>query len=70
MLTPLWKETVDLVVEVMCLIERLELDRKDAEKALLEEKEKAKKLLMKQDSLTHWKQQEFPIAMQKGQTVY
>lgn len=54
----------------MCLITRLESDRSDAEKALLEEKEKAKKLLEKQDSLVHWKQQEFPIVMRKGQTGY
>lgn len=69
-MTPRWKKTVDVLSEVMCLIERLELDRRDAEKALLEEKEKAKKLLKKQDSLAHWKQQEFPIAIQKGQAGY
>ncbi|XP_057179371.1 coiled-coil domain-containing protein 178 isoform X1 [Triplophysa rosa] len=65
LLTPRWKETVDVLAEVMCLMERLELDRRDAEKALLEEKEKAKKLVQKQDSLAHWEQQEFPIAMEK-----
>ncbi|XP_056593712.1 coiled-coil domain-containing protein 178 isoform X2 [Triplophysa dalaica] len=65
LLTPRWKKTVDVLSEVTCLIERLELDRRDAEKALLEEKEKAKKLLKKQDGLAHWKQHEFPIAMQK-----
>lgn len=69
-MTPLWKETVDVLAEVMCLITRLESDRSDAEKALLEEKEKAKKLLEKQESLVHWKQQEYPIVMRKGQTGY
>ncbi|XP_055038138.2 coiled-coil domain-containing protein 178 [Misgurnus anguillicaudatus] len=63
--TPLCRETLDVLAEVMCLIERLELDRRDAEKALLEEKEKAKKLLKRHESLAHWRQQEFPIVMQK-----
>ncbi len=57
-------------MEVKSLIERLELDRRDAEKALQEEKEKAKKLSEKHDSLCLWKKNEFPIAMQKGQTGY
>ncbi|XDV47847.1 hypothetical protein PO909_017399 [Leuciscus waleckii] len=52
-------------MEVMSLIKRLELDRRDAEKALREEKEKAKKLLEKLESLCVWKQNEFPVAMQK-----
>lgn len=59
-----------MLAEVMCLIERLELDRRDAEKALLEEKEKAKKLLKRHESLTHWRQQEFPIVMRKGQASF
>lgn len=63
-------ETTDVLMEAMSLIERLEMDRRDAEKALQEEKEKAKKLLEKLDSLRVWKQNEFPIAMQKGQTGY
>ncbi len=66
----LWKETTDVLMEAMSLIERLEMDRRDAEKALQEEKEKAKKLSEKLDSLCVWKQNEFPIAMQKGQTGY
>lgn len=61
-------EAADVLMEVMSLIERLELDRTDAEKALQEEKEKARKLLEKLESLCVWKQNEFPIAMQKGQT--
>ncbi|KAI2648822.1 Coiled-coil domain-containing protein 178 [Labeo rohita] len=59
------EETADVLMEVMSLIERLELDRRDAEKALQEEKEKRKKLAEKLDSLRLWKQNEFPVAMQK-----
>ncbi|XP_065115162.1 coiled-coil domain-containing protein 178 [Paramisgurnus dabryanus] len=68
--TPLCKETVDVLAEVMRLIERLELDRRDAEKTLLEEKEKAKKYLKRHESLDHWRQQEFPIVMQKERDAY
>ncbi|XP_067291350.1 coiled-coil domain-containing protein 178 isoform X2 [Pseudorasbora parva] len=64
-LTSLWMETSDVLMEVMSLIERLELDRRDAEKALQEEKEKAKKLLEKLESLCLWIKNEFPIAMHK-----
>ncbi|ROI16411.1 Coiled-coil domain-containing protein 178 [Anabarilius grahami] len=64
-LTSLWMEATDVLMEVMSLIERLELDRREAEKALQEEKEKAKKLLKRLESLCLWKQNEFPIAMQK-----
>ncbi|XP_016093486.1 coiled-coil domain-containing protein 178 [Sinocyclocheilus grahami] len=64
-LMSLWTETTDVLMEVMSLIKRLELDRRDAEKALQEEKEKAKKLSEKLGSLRLWKQNEFPVAMQK-----
>uniref|UniRef100_A0A9J7ZH71 Si:dkeyp-7a3.1 n=1 Tax=Cyprinus carpio carpio TaxID=630221 RepID=A0A9J7ZH71_CYPCA len=64
-LPSLWTEPTDLLMEVMSLIERLELDRRDAEKALQEEKERAKKLSEKLDSLRLWKQNEFPVAMQR-----
>ncbi|KAK7123439.1 hypothetical protein R3I93_021763 [Phoxinus phoxinus] len=64
-LTSLWMEAADVLMEVMSLIERLECDRRDAEKALQEEKEKAKRLLEKLESLCVWKQNEFPVAMQK-----
>ncbi|XP_052451374.1 coiled-coil domain-containing protein 178 [Carassius gibelio] len=64
-LPSLWTEPTDVLMEVMSLIERLELDRRDAEKALKEEKEKAKKLSEKLDSLCLWKEKEFPLAMQR-----
>ncbi|XP_051969765.1 coiled-coil domain-containing protein 178 [Xyrauchen texanus] len=64
-LTSLWTETTDVLMEVRSLMERLEWDLREAEKALEEEKERAKKLLEKQDSLYLWKQKESPIAMQK-----
>ncbi|KAK2870343.1 hypothetical protein Q8A67_024735 [Cirrhinus molitorella] len=64
-LTSFWTETADVLMEVMTLIERLELDRRDAEKSLQEEKEKAKKLSEKLASLRLWKQNEFPVEMQK-----
>ncbi|XP_048030085.1 coiled-coil domain-containing protein 178 [Megalobrama amblycephala] len=64
-LTSLWMGATDVLMEVMSLIERLELDRREAEKALQEEKEKAKKILKRLESLCLWKQNEFPIAMQK-----
>ncbi|XP_051738645.1 coiled-coil domain-containing protein 178 isoform X2 [Ctenopharyngodon idella] len=64
-LTSLWMGATDVLMEVMSLVERLDLDRREAEKALQEEKEKAKKLLERLESLCLWKQNEFPIAMQK-----
>ncbi|KAG1944329.1 hypothetical protein F2P79_014703 [Pimephales promelas] len=64
-LTSLWMEAAEVLMEVMSLIERLELDRRDAEKAIQEEKEKAKKLLEKLESLRVWKQNKFSVVMQK-----
>lgn len=64
-LTSLWMEAADVLMEVMSLIERLELDRRDAEKALQEEKKKSKKLLEKLERICLWKKNEFPVSMQK-----
>nr|XP_009295879.1 coiled-coil domain-containing protein 178 isoform X4 [Danio rerio] len=61
----MWTDTADVLMDVMSLVERLEQDRRDAEKAILEEKEKAKKLLEKLNSLCVWKQNEFPVEMKK-----
>ncbi|XP_010883949.2 coiled-coil domain-containing protein 178 isoform X2 [Esox lucius] len=65
LLSPLRKETTDVLVEVVYLIERLEADRQDAEEALQTEKRRRRALAGKIDSISVWKQQEFPVAVQK-----
>ncbi|XP_067108447.1 coiled-coil domain-containing protein 178 [Osmerus mordax] len=59
------KETTDVLVEVVYLIERLEADRQNAEEALLVEKKRRRTLGKKMDSICLWRQQEFPGAVQK-----
>lgn len=61
------KETTDVLVEVVYLIERLEADRHNAEEALLVEKKRRRTLGKKMDYICLWRQQEFPVAVQKGQ---
>lgn len=68
-MSPLRKETTDVLVEVVYLIERLEADRQDAEEALQSEKKRRRTLGRKMYSISLWKQQEFPVAVQKGQLV-
>ncbi|CAB1326386.1 unnamed protein product, partial [Coregonus sp. 'balchen'] len=65
LLSPLRKETTDVLVEVVYLIERLEADRQDAEEALQSEKKRRRTLGRKMYSISLWKQQEFPVAVQK-----
>ncbi|KAL0966206.1 hypothetical protein UPYG_G00292290 [Umbra pygmaea] len=65
LLSPLHKETTDVLVEVVYLIERLEADRQDAKEALQTEKKRRITLERKIHSIALWKQQEFPAAVQK-----
>lgn len=60
------QETEALLLDVTQLIKRLEADREEAEKALELEKQLGKKLSMKMDSLSLWRLQQLPAAMQKG----
>ncbi|KAM3866206.1 LOW QUALITY PROTEIN: uncharacterized protein ccdc178 [Diretmus argenteus] len=64
-LSPLWKETTDVLVEVVNLIERLEADRQEAEEALQNEKRRRRTLENKVDSISLWKQQEHAFVVQK-----
>ncbi|XP_042654031.1 coiled-coil domain-containing protein 178 [Tyto alba] len=59
------QETEALLLEVTELIKRLEADREEAEKALELEKQRRKKLGMKIDSMSLWRLQELPAAVQK-----
>ncbi|XP_046704562.1 coiled-coil domain-containing protein 178 isoform X1 [Silurus meridionalis] len=61
---PFWKGTGGVLLEVVSLIRRLESDRQEAKEALQEERHKAQRLKGKQDSLSLWKQQQFPVAVQ------
>ncbi|KAJ8012188.1 hypothetical protein DPEC_G00066080 [Dallia pectoralis] len=61
---PLHKETTNVLVEVVYLIERLEADRQDAEEALRTEKRKRRTLGRRIDTISVWKQQEFPVVVQ------
>lgn len=65
-LCPFWKGTGGVLLEVVSLIKRLESDRQEAKEALREERHKAQRLRRKQDSLSLWKQQQFPVAVQLG----
>lgn len=60
------QETEALLLEVTELIKRLEADREEAEKALELEKQRGKKLAMKIDSMSLWRLQQLPAAVQKG----
>ncbi|XP_065689126.2 coiled-coil domain-containing protein 178 [Patagioenas fasciata] len=59
------QETAALLLEVTELIKRLEADREEAEKALELEKQRGKKLAMKIDSMSLWRLQQLPAAVQK-----
>ncbi|NXW86512.1 CC178 protein, partial [Alopecoenas beccarii] len=59
------QETEALLLEVTELIKRLEADREEAEKALELEKQRGKKLAMKIDSMSLWRLQQLPAAVQK-----
>ncbi|GAA6091823.1 coiled-coil domain-containing protein 178 isoform X1 [Tachysurus ichikawai] len=61
---PFWKGTGGVLLEVVSLIKRLESDRQEAKEALQEERHKAQRLRRKQDTLSLWKQQQFPVAVQ------
>ncbi|KAM9575007.1 LOW QUALITY PROTEIN: coiled-coil domain-containing protein 178 [Guaruba guarouba] len=63
-LTLKW-ETEALLLDVAHLINRLEADREEAEKALELEKQLGKKLSLKMDCLSLWGLQQLPAAMQK-----
>ncbi|XP_047667062.1 coiled-coil domain-containing protein 178 isoform X2 [Tachysurus fulvidraco] len=61
---PFWKGTGGVLLEVVSLIKRLESDRQEAKEALQEERHKAQRLRRKQDTLSLWKQQQFPVVVQ------
>ncbi|KAM9024754.1 LOW QUALITY PROTEIN: coiled-coil domain-containing protein 178 [Ara ararauna] len=63
-LTLKW-ETEALLLDVAQLINRLEADREEAEKALELEKQLGKKLSVKMDCLSLWGLQQLPAAVQK-----
>ncbi|CAL8344968.1 unnamed protein product [Merluccius merluccius] len=63
--SPLRKETTDVLVEVVYLLERLEADRQDAEDCLLKEKRRSKVLGKRLGSVSLWKQQEHAALVQK-----
>ncbi|KAF7666281.1 hypothetical protein LDENG_00113660 [Lucifuga dentata] len=63
--SPLWKKITDVLGEVVCLVERLEADRQDAEEAHQKEKRRKRILESKVDSILQWKQQEHPLVVQK-----
>ncbi|XP_063075788.1 coiled-coil domain-containing protein 178 isoform X2 [Engraulis encrasicolus] len=59
------KETMDVLMEVAYLINRLEADRQDAKEALQRERQTNERLGSKMDSLAVWRQQEFPAVVQR-----
>lgn len=61
------KETMDVLMEVAYLINRLEADRQDAKEALQRERQTNERLGSKMDSLAVWRQQEFPAVVQRGE---
>nr|XP_043884714.1 coiled-coil domain-containing protein 178 isoform X4 [Solea senegalensis] len=65
-LSPLLKKINDVLGEVMCLIERLEADRQNAEEALHREKRRKTFLEKKVGSISLWKQQEHSSVVQKA----
>ncbi|XP_076826397.1 coiled-coil domain-containing protein 178 [Brachyhypopomus gauderio] len=56
--------TGGVLLEALALVERLETGRREAGEALREEHQKAQRLRRKQDSLSLWKLQHFPTAVQ------
>ncbi|KAJ7338790.1 hypothetical protein JRQ81_012692 [Phrynocephalus forsythii] len=62
---PLKQKTTGVLAEVTELVARLENERKEAEEALEFEKRRRKKLYLHADSLSLWRLQELPIAVQK-----
>ncbi|NXA33574.1 CC178 protein, partial [Eudromia elegans] len=58
-------ETKALLLEVTELIKRLDADCQEAEAALEQEKLRRKKLAMKLDSMSLWRLQQLPAAVQK-----
>ncbi|NXL63142.1 CC178 protein, partial [Chordeiles acutipennis] len=64
------QETEALLLEVTELIKRLEADREDTEKALELEKQRRKKLAMKIDSMSLWRLQQLPTAVQNEYEMY
>lgn len=65
-LCPFWKGTGGVLLEVVSLIKRLESDRQEAKEALQEERHTAERLRRNLDSLSLWKQHQFPVAVQLG----
>ncbi|KAL2097790.1 hypothetical protein ACEWY4_006997 [Coilia grayii] len=59
------KEGMDVLMEVAYLINRLEADRQDAKEALQKERQTHERLGNKMDNLALWRQQEFPVVVQK-----
>ncbi|KAI4893351.1 hypothetical protein NFI96_024140 [Prochilodus magdalenae] len=59
-----WNGTNGDLQEVISLIKRLESDRQEAKEAVQKENLRAQTLRRKQDSLSLWKQQQFPAAVQ------
>ncbi|CAL8280328.1 unnamed protein product [Lota lota] len=62
---PLRKETSDVLVEVVYLLERLEANRRDVEDSLLKEKGRSKRLEKRLHSIALWKQHEHAAVVQK-----
>lgn len=58
-----------MLLEVTELIKRLEADREKAEKALELEKQRRKRLNTKIDSMSLWRLQQLPAAVQKGISI-
>ncbi|XP_031418799.1 coiled-coil domain-containing protein 178 isoform X2 [Clupea harengus] len=58
------KETMDVLMEVAYLIDRLEADRQDAKESLRKERQTRERLGKKISSLALWKLQEFPVVVQ------
>ncbi|XP_067323137.1 coiled-coil domain-containing protein 178 [Anolis sagrei] len=67
---PLKQKTTAVLAEVTELVTRLENDRKDAQEALEFERRRRKKLYLYADSLSLWRLQELPIAVQKEWEKY
>nr|XP_060628719.1 coiled-coil domain-containing protein 178 [Anolis sagrei ordinatus] len=67
---PLKQKTTAVLAEVTELVTRLENDRKDAQEALEFERRRRKKLYLYADSLSLWRLQQLPIAVQKEWEKY
>ncbi|XP_040613830.1 coiled-coil domain-containing protein 178 [Mesocricetus auratus] len=64
------KKMETLLSEAIHLIKSLETDRADAEQALKQQKSRKKRISMKIDSWSIWKQQELPTAVQKEHELF